>query len=117
MVFSPAFSCLDNFPFWRAGLHQSFLEPKNLGWIDASLADLDARRSRGESFWALIDRKSLLQEPAAWIKSHCVFVASSWPRWLLPLDFHQWQERSYYWELHRCDDAKPAVVGFSEAEL
>ncbi len=93
-------------PYWHAGLHMAFLEPKNLRWtLDPSVTELEAERSRGKTFFALVDIPVPVPEPTAWIRSRCTFVWSSWPRWLLPYDFFRWQSRAYWWELYRCDGA------------
>ena len=93
----------DNMPYWYVGHRMPFLEPKNLRWsFDPSAADLEARYSQGEKFMALVDIPPPTPEPAAWIRSRCAFVWSTWPRWVLPYNFFQWQNRSHGWELYRC---------------
>jgi phosphatidylinositol glycan class B len=96
----------NNMPYWYVGHRMAFLEPKNLRWVfDPSVTDLVARYSRGETFLALVDIPPAAPEPAAWIRGHCAFVWSTWPRWVLPYNFFQWQNRSHGWEFYRCDSA------------
>lgn len=96
----------NNKPYWYVGKHMAFLEPKNLRWtLNPSAADLEAKHSRGETFLALVDIPVPLAEPAAWIRSQCTFVWSTFPRWLEPYNFNHWQERSHWWEFYRCAGA------------
>ena len=95
-----------NMPYSYVGHRMAFLEPRNLRWtFDPPKTDLEARYSRGETFLALVDIPPPAPEPAAWIRSRCAFVWSTWPRWVLPYNFFQWQNRSHGWELYRCEGA------------
>ena len=89
-------------PYWAFGLHQAFLEPKNLRLTPASVSALEARRARGETFLAIVHSPRLVPEPAAWLRSRCTRVSSSRPMWLEPYDYFQWQERSAWMELYAC---------------
>jgi len=94
----------NNMPYWYVGHRMPFLEPKNLRWsFDPPVTDLEARYSQGETFLALVDIPPPTPEPAGWIRSRCTFVWSTWPRWVLPYNFFQWQNRSHGWELYHCD--------------
>jgi hypothetical protein len=93
-------------PYIYVGDRMAFLEPKNLRWtINPSVAQLDAKRSGGEKFFALLDIPVRSPGPAAWIRSRCTFVWSTFPRWLQAYDFFGWVERSHWWEFYRCDSA------------
>jgi GPI mannosyltransferase 3 len=114
----------ENMPYDYVGHHMAFIEPKNLRLIlNPSVAQLEAKQFRGETFFALIDIPPRQPEPAAWIRSHCTFVWSTWPRWLEAFDFFEWVERSHWWEFYRCDGAvahgafAPPLLGlFAEFE-
>jgi GPI mannosyltransferase 3 len=96
----------ENMPYDYVGHHMAFIEPKNLRLIlNPAVAQLEARQSRGEAFFALIDIPPRQPEPAAWIRSRCAFIWSTWPRWLEAFDFFQWVERSHSWEFYRCNGA------------
>jgi hypothetical protein len=87
-------------PFRSAQLRLPFLQPKNLNLVpDVSVGDLEARRSRGEKFLGVVGVPVSPAEPAAWIRSRCEFVASSWPWWLAPRIL-RWERN--WWELYRC---------------
>jgi GPI mannosyltransferase 3 len=90
-------------PYWYVTHHMAFIEPKNLRWtLDPTVAQLDARRSRGESFLALVDIPVKSAEAAAWIRTRCKFRWSTFPRLLEPYDFFGWEDRSHWWEFYRC---------------
>jgi GPI mannosyltransferase 3 len=90
-------------PYRYVEVHMGFLEPKNLRWIlDPTLSELELKAAHGERFLGLIDVPEESQERAAWIRSRCTFVWSTYPRWLRPYNVHHWEERSYWWELYRC---------------
>lgn len=92
-------------PYEYINTRMAYLEPKNVQWILApSVPELEARYSRGSRFLALIHIPVRSQEDSAtWVRSRCVFVWGTFPRWLQPYNFNGWQERSYWWELYRCD--------------
>ena len=97
-------------PYRYVANHMGFIEPKNLRWTLAPpVTALDAAHSRGETFLALIDIPVRFPEPAAWIRNRCTFVWSTWPRWLEPYNYLDWEDRSHWWEFYRCDgaDRKP----------
>jgi GPI mannosyltransferase 3 len=88
--------------YWYHGLHHAFIEPKNLRLTSVSVAELEARRTRGETFLAIVDNPRRVPEPAAWVRSRCTRVWSSWPAWLEPYNYFGWQERSTWLELRAC---------------
>jgi GPI mannosyltransferase 3 len=93
-------------PYVYIGNHMGFLEPKNLRWnLDPPVSALRAEQSRGAHFLALIDIPVQSTDSADWLRAHCNFLWSTYPRWLEPYDFNHWEERSYWWELYRCDFA------------
>ncbi len=93
-------------PYDYVGHHMAFIEPKNLRLIsNPPVTELEATQSRGEKFFALLDIPPRLPEPAAWVRSRCTFVWSTFPRWLEAYDFFGWVERSHWWEFYRCDGA------------
>lgn len=93
----------DNIPYDYVGHPMEFIAPKNLRLItNPPLSELDVKQARGESFFALLDIPPRLPEQTAWIRSHCAFVWSTWPRWLEAYDFFGWVERSHWWEFYRC---------------
>jgi GPI mannosyltransferase 3 len=97
-----------NVPYEYVGHRMVFLEPKNLRWtFDTSVTALETKHSRGETFLALVDIPAAFPEPAAWIQSRCGFVWSTWPRWVLPYNVLNWQNRSHGWEFYRCAAAAP----------
>jgi hypothetical protein len=86
-------------PYWHVGIHMAFLEPKNLRLeYDPSIAVLEAKWSRGETFFALVDTPIAATDPTAWIRGRCEFLSSSWPRWLDPFNFVLWQDSAYWWQ-------------------
>lgn len=90
-------------PYEFINTRMEFLEPKNLQWImDPPVTELEAARSRRGGFLALIDIPARSLDSADWIRKQCLFVWSTYPRWLQPYNFNGWQERSYWWELYRC---------------
>jgi hypothetical protein len=90
-------------PYIYTGLHTGFIEPKNLRWsMDPTEGNLEARRSRGGRFLALIDIPVGSPEPAAWIRTNCALISSTYPLWLEPYNYFGWQQRSYWWDLYRC---------------
>lgn len=101
-----AVATTNKMPYFYVGDHMAFIEPKNVRWMLApSIAQLEAMKSRDETFYALIDIPVKFPEPAAWIRSRCQFVWSTFPRWLEPYDLFGWQERSHWWEFYRCAGA------------
>jgi phosphatidylinositol glycan class B len=88
--------------YWYLGVRHAFIEPKNLTLTTASVATLDARRVRGETFLAVVDNPRRAPEPAAWLRSKCTREWSSWPPWLEPYNYFRWQERSSWLELYAC---------------
>jgi hypothetical protein len=88
--------------YWYLNVHHAFIEPKNLRLTPASLAVLEAKRTRGETFLAIVDNPRRVPEPAAWLRSSCTRVWSSWPPWLEPYNYFRWQERSSWLELYAC---------------
>ena len=92
-----------NIPYVRNGRRLIFLEPPNLTWnTNPSAAELEAKRSRGETFLALVDIPVMIPESADWVRNNCTFVWSTWPRWLEPYNFIHWQDRATWWMLYRC---------------
>jgi GPI mannosyltransferase 3 len=97
---------INKIPYRYVGDHMAFLEPKNLRWtFNPPVADLEARRSRGQTFLALVDIPVRFPESTAWIRSRCTFQWSTFPRWLEPYDFFGWEDRSHWWEFYRCGSA------------
>jgi hypothetical protein len=95
-----------NVPYEYVGQRMAFLEPKNLRWTsNPSVAELEAKHSRGQTFLALVDIPAAFPESAAWIRSRCAFVWLTWPRWVLAYNFFNWQNRSHGWEFYRCAGA------------
>jgi GPI mannosyltransferase 3 len=92
----------DRRPYWSQGLHQAFIEPKNLRLTPVSVAVLEAKRTRGETFLAIVHSPRHVPEPAAWLRSRCTRVWSSWPLWLESYNYFRWQERSTWLELYEC---------------
>jgi hypothetical protein len=88
--------------YWYHDLHHAFIEPKNLRLTTASVATLEAKRTRGETFLAVVDNPRRVPKPAAWLRSRCTRVWSSWPPWLEPYNYFGWQERSTWLELFAC---------------
>jgi phosphatidylinositol glycan class B len=88
--------------YWYLGVHHAFIEPKNLRLTSVSVAELEAKRTRGETFQAIVHNPRRVPEPAAWLRSRCTRVWSSWPPWLEPYNFFGWQERSSWQELYAC---------------
>jgi GPI mannosyltransferase 3 len=88
--------------YWYLGVHHAFIEPKNLRLTRASVATLEAKRTRGETFLAIVDNPRRAGEPAAWLRSSCTREWSSWPPWLEPYNYFRWQERSSWLELYAC---------------
>jgi len=92
-----------NIPYEYVGLRMAFLEPKNLRWTsNPSVAELEAKHSRGQTFLALVDIPAAIPESAAWIRSRCAFVWATWPRWVSAYNFFNWQNRSHGWEFYGC---------------
>ena len=92
----------DRKPYWYSGLHHAFIEPKNLRLTSVSVAELQAKRMRGETFLAIVDNPRRAPEPAAWLRTSCTREWSSWPLWLEPYDYFRWQERSSWLEFYVC---------------
>jgi phosphatidylinositol glycan class B len=92
----------DRKPYWYQGLHQAFIEPKNLRLTPVAVTELEAKRTRGETFLAIVHSPRSVPEPAAWLRSRCTRVWSSWPLWLEPYNYFRWQERSTWMELYAC---------------
>jgi hypothetical protein len=92
----------DRQPYWYLGLHYAFIEPKNLRLTPLSVAELEAKRMRGETFLAIVHTPRRVPEPAAWLLSRCTRVWSSWPLWLEPYNYFRWQERSVWMEAYAC---------------
>jgi hypothetical protein len=88
--------------YWYLNVHHAFIEPKNLRLTSTSVAELEAKRTRGETFLAIVDNPRRVPEPAAWLRSSCTRVWSSWPPWLEPYNYFRWQERSSWLELYEC---------------
>jgi GPI mannosyltransferase 3 len=88
--------------YWYHYLHHAFIEPKNLRLTSVSVVELEAKRTRGETFLAIVDSPRRVPEPAAWVRSRCTREWSSWPAWLEPYNYFGWQERSTWLELHTC---------------
>jgi GPI mannosyltransferase 3 len=88
--------------YWYQNLHHAFIEPKNLRLTSVSVAELETKRTRGETFLAIVDNPRRAPEPAAWVRSRCTRVWSSWPRWLEPYNYFRWQERSSWLEFYAC---------------
>ena len=88
--------------YWYHDLHHAFIEPKNLRLTSVSVAELEAKRTLGETFLAIVDNPRRVPEPSAWVRSRCTRVWSSWPAWLEPYNYFGWQERSTWLELHTC---------------
>jgi hypothetical protein len=88
--------------YWYHDLHHAFIEPKNVRLISTSVAELEAKRTRGETFLAIVDNPRSVPEPAGWLRSRCKRVWSSWPPWLEPYNYFRWQERSTWLELYAC---------------
>ena len=63
---------------------------------------VEAARSQRGRFLALIDIPARSSDSADSIRNQCLFVWSTYPRWLQPYNFNGWQERSYWWEFYRC---------------
>jgi GPI mannosyltransferase 3 len=103
-------------PYLYVTHRMAFIEPKNVKWLSApSVAELVATRSRGETFFALIDIPVKFPESAAWIRNRCQFVWSTFPRWLEPYDLFGWEDRSHWWEFYRCagTQSRQALFGAS----
>jgi hypothetical protein len=92
----------DRKPYWNQDLHLAFIEPKNLRLTRVSVAALEAKRARGETFLAIVESPRRVPEPTAWLRSRCTRVWSSWPLWLEPYDYLRWQERSSWLEFYAC---------------
>ena len=92
----------DRKPYWNRDVHLAFIEPKNLRLTSVSVAALEAKRARGETFLAIVHSPRRVPEPTAWLRSRCARVWSSWPLWLEPYDYFRWQERSSWQELYAC---------------
>jgi phosphatidylinositol glycan class B len=92
----------DRKPYWYLGLHHAFIEPKNLRMTPVSVAELEAKRMRGETFLAIVHSPRRVPEPAAWLRSRCTRVWSSWPLWVEPYNYFRWQDRSTWMELYTC---------------
>jgi len=92
----------DRKPYWYLGLHHAFIEPKNLRLTTVSVAELETKRARGETFLAIVHSPRRLPEPAAWLRSRCTRLWSSWPLWLEPYNYFRWQDRSTWMELYAC---------------
>ena len=89
--------------YWHSYSHLVFIEPKNLKLkSDPALAELEAKRSRGERFLTVIYSPQRLPQQAAWLRGSCALEWSSWPQWLLPYNYFRWQDRSHWLELYRC---------------
>jgi phosphatidylinositol glycan class B len=88
--------------YWYLNIHHAFIEPKNLRLTPTSVATLEAKRTRGETFLAIVDNPRRVPEPAAWLRSSCTRVWSSWPPWLEPYNYFRWQERSSWLEFYAC---------------
>jgi phosphatidylinositol glycan class B len=92
----------DRKPYWYLGLHHAFIEPKNLRLTPVSVAELEAKRARGETFLAIVHSPRRVPEPAAWLRSNCTRLWSPWPVWLERFNFFRWQERTTWLELYSC---------------
>jgi len=88
--------------YWYQNVHHAFIEPKNLRLTSVSVAELEAKRTRGETFLAAVDNPRRAPEPAAWLRSRCTREWSSWPPWLEPYNYFRWQDRSSWLELYAC---------------
>jgi GPI mannosyltransferase 3 len=88
--------------YWYQGVHHAFIEPKNLRLTSVSVTELEAKRTRGEAFLAVVDNPRRAPEPAAWLRSRCTREWSSWPPWLEPYNYFRWQDRSSWLELYAC---------------
>jgi phosphatidylinositol glycan class B len=90
-------------PYGIGAAHMVFLEPKNLRWIsNPSLPDLEARRARGETFLALVNIPIRVAEAGNWVERQCALQWSTYPHWLEPYNYLNWQARSPWWMLYRC---------------
>jgi phosphatidylinositol glycan class B len=92
----------DRKPYWYQSLHFAFVEPKNLRLTPASVAVLEAKRTRGETFLVIVDHPRRVPESAVWVRSRCTRVWSYWPSWLEPYNYFRWQDRSTWMELYAC---------------
>jgi len=92
----------DRKPYWDQDVHFAFIEPKNLRLTPVSVAALEAKRTQGETFLAIVHSPRRVPEPTAWLRSRCTRVWSSWPPWLEPYNYFRWQERSSWLELYAC---------------
>jgi GPI mannosyltransferase 3 len=88
--------------YWYQSVHHAFIEPKNLRLTSVSVAELEAKRTRSETFLAVVDNPRRAAEPAAWLRSRCTREWSSWPAWLEPYNYFRWQDRSSWLELYAC---------------
>jgi len=88
--------------YWYQNVHHAFIEPKNLRLTSVSIPELEAKRTRGETFLAIVDNPRRAPEPAAWLRSRCTREWSSWPPWLEPYNYFRWQDRSSWLELYAC---------------
>src|SRR5262249_3119567 len=69
----------DRKPYWYLGLHHAFIEPKNLRLTTVSVAELEAKRARGETFLAIVHSPRRFPEPAPCLPTTCTPLCSPWP--------------------------------------